>query len=89
MAALTALAIAGVASMAYGVYEGQEGKAQAKAGYELQQQGAAIQAEAAKRNAQISKEQAASSVEFAGKERDVNIQQAGISTLVLLVNSKK
>lgn len=81
MAALTALALAvGVASMGYGVYEQQQGKAQAQQGYQLQQQGSLIQADAARQAAGISKEQAASSVVFAGQERDVNIlaSQQGI-----------
>lgn len=74
MAALTALAIAaGVGSMAYGLYESNQGREQAEAGYALQQQGAQLQAQAAQQQAGISKEQAASSVVFAGKERDVNL----------------
>jgi len=74
MAALTALALAaGATSMAYGVYEKTQGQNQAQQGYALQQQGANIQAQAAQQQAQISKEQAASSVVFAGQERDVNL----------------
>ncbi len=74
MAALTALALAaGVGSMAYGVYEKTQGQNQAQQGYALQQQGAQQQAYAASQQAQISKEQAASSVGFAGQERDINL----------------
>lgn len=74
MAALSSLALAaGAGSMAYGLYEGSQGREQAEAGYRMQQEGAAMQAEAARQQAQISKEQAASSVVFAGKERDVNL----------------
>lgn len=77
MIGFTAAAIGlGVASLGYGVYEGQQGKAQQQAGYQLQQQGAAIQAEAARQQAGISKEQAASSVLYAGQERDLNILAA-------------
>lgn len=74
MAALTALALAaGVASMGYGLYEQQQGKDTAQQGYALQQQGSQIQAQAAKQQADISKEQAASSVTFAGQDRDISL----------------
>lgn len=74
MAALTALALAaGVASMGYGLYEQSEGRDKAQQGYALQQQGSQLQAQAAQQQAGISKEQAASSVTFAGQERDVNL----------------
>lgn len=76
MAALTALAIAGVAAAGYGAYNSYEGNQKAQAGYQQAQQGAAIQAEAARQQAGIYKEQAASSVEYAGKERDLNILAA-------------
>lgn len=74
MAALTSLALAaGVGSMAFGAYNMYEGKQQQQAGYNQMQQGSAIQAEAARQQAAISKEQAAASVEFAGRERDINV----------------
>lgn len=74
MAALPSLALAaGVGSMAYGAYESYQGNQKAQAGYKQAQQGAAIQAEAARQQAGIYKEQAASSVQFAGQERDINI----------------
>ena len=68
----TIAAVAAVASVGYGIYEKEEGKKKAQEGYELQQQGAAIQAQAARDQAQISKDQAASSVTFAGQERNIN-----------------
>lgn len=77
MAALTAIGLGlGVASMGYGLYQQQQGKQQAKEGYALQQQGALQQAQAAALQAQISKEQAAASVDFAGRERNLNIVAA-------------
>lgn len=73
MAALTALAIgAGIASMGVGAYNSYQGSQQAQAGAQQAAQGAQMQAEAARINAGISKEQAASSVVFAGQERDIN-----------------
>lgn len=73
MAILTALALAaGIGSMAYGVVENQAGKKKAEEGYAVQQAGAQQQAEAARLQAGISKEQAATSVVFAGQERDIN-----------------
>ncbi len=77
MAALTSIALGlGVASMGYGMYEKAQGQEQMQQGYAQQQQGALIQAEAARQQAQISKEQAASSVVYAGQERDLNILAA-------------
>lgn len=74
MAALTSLALAaGVASMGYGVYEKSQGQDAANQGYALQQQGYNLQAQAAQQSAQISKDQAASSVQYAGQERDLNV----------------
>lgn len=74
MPALTSLALAaGVGSMAFGAYNSYEGHQQAEQGAEQAQRGAQMQAEAARQQAGISKEQAASSVVFAGQERDVNI----------------
>lgn len=74
MAVLTGLAIAaGIGSMAVGAYNMYEGQQRAAEGAKLQQQGSEIQAQAARQQAEISKEQAASSVVFAGKERDVNV----------------
>jgi len=74
MAVLTALALAaGIGSMAYGAYEGQQGKEQQAAGLAQQQAGYRIQQQAAQQQAAISKEQAAASVGFAGQERDINI----------------
>lgn len=71
-----AAAVVGIGSMGYGLFQGSEGREQQEAGYRQMQQGAAIQAEAARQQAGISKEQAASSVEFAGKDRDLNILAA-------------
>lgn len=73
IATATIGAAIGLGSMAYGMYEKEQGKAAARAGYEEQQRGAAIQAEAARQTAGISKEQAASSVDYAGRNRDLNI----------------
>lgn len=59
--------------MIYGAVEKSQGEDRAQAGYALQQQGAEIQQQAAAQQAGISKEQAASSVLFAGQDRDINI----------------
>ena len=72
MAALLALA-ASVGSMAYGAYNMSAGKSQQQAGFKQQQAGYATQAEAARQAADISKEQAATSVQYAGRERDLNV----------------
>jgi hypothetical protein len=72
MAALTALAIAGGLAAAGGAYESYEGSQQTKAGYEQQQQGIPIQQQAAQEQAGIYKQQAASSVVYAGQERDLD-----------------
>lgn len=58
--------------MISGLFGQNEGRETAERGYALQQQGSRIQAQAAKQQADISKEQAASSVVFAGRERDLN-----------------
>lgn len=73
MAALSSFGLAAsLGSMAFGALNMYEGKQQQKAGYDLMQQGSAIQAQAAQQQAGISKEQAAASVTFAGRERDIN-----------------
>lgn len=73
MAALTALALGlGVATMGVGAYTSYQGAQQAKAGAAQAAAGAQQQAEAARIAAGISKEQAATSVVFAGEERDLN-----------------
>lgn len=69
MAALTALAIG---AMAAGAYESYSGSQKQGEGYDTMQQGAMIQQQAAQQQAQISKNQAASSVVFAGQDRDIN-----------------
>lgn len=71
-----AAAIIGLGSMAYGVYERQQGRERAQEGYEQQAQGERIRAEAARMAAQISKEQAGASVGFASQERNLNILAA-------------
>lgn len=71
MAALTSLALA-AGSMAFGAVNMYEGKQQQQAGYAQMQQGSALQQQAAQQQAGISKEQAASSVDFAGRERDLS-----------------
>src|SRR5687768_14276308 len=76
MGFMTAAAVAGVGMMGYGLWEKQQGQSAAKAGYAQQQQGALIQAQAAQGANQLSKEQAATSVEFAQRERGLNIQAA-------------
>jgi hypothetical protein len=77
MAALTALALgAGLVSMGVGAYNMYDGKQQQQAGLQQQQAGYATQAEAARQAAGISKEQAASSVVYAGQERDINLRAA-------------
>lgn len=74
MAAFSALSLAlGAGSMVSGLFGGAEGRATSQQGFGLQQQGYGIQAEAARQQAGISKEAAASSVLFAGRERDVNL----------------
>lgn len=74
MAALSSLGFAlGGASMIGGLFQQNAGRQQSQRGFELQQQGSLIQAEAARQQAGISKEQAASSVVFAGRERDINV----------------
>lgn len=81
MAAFTALALAAsVGSMAYGAYNSYEGSQEQQAGYEKQQQGYAIQQQAAAQQAAIYKQQAASSVTYAGQERDLNVQAANQSS---------
>jgi len=85
MAALTTLALAaGIGSMAFGAvenYEGsqqqQEGLAQSAAGYRTEQQ-------AAQQQAAISKAQAASSVQYAGQDRDINVQASDESKAAAL-----
>lgn len=73
MAVLSSLGMAlGGASMIGGLFQQDAGRKQSQQGYALQQQGSQIQAEAARQQAGISKEQAASSVMFAGRERDLN-----------------
>lgn len=71
-----AAAIIGGGSALYGLFEGAEGRDKAEQGYALQQQGSQIQAQAAQQQAGISKEQAASSVVYAGQDRDLNILAA-------------
>jgi len=100
MAFLTAAALALAAgTMAYGVYEQQEGRDRAQEGYAtqqqgyaLQQQGSDIQAEAARQQAGISKEQAANSVFYAGRERDLNqlasMQSIGFSANANVLNNQ-
>jgi len=75
MPALTSLALAaGIGSMAVGAYEGYQGKQQQAAGLQQQQAGYQIEQQAAQQQAAISKAQAASSVQYAGQDRDINIQ---------------
>lgn len=62
----------GLGSSVYGMMQQQEGRSQQQAGYLQAQQGASIQAEAARQQAGISKEQAASSLVFAGQDRNLN-----------------
>jgi hypothetical protein len=57
----------------------QAGRSQQQAGYLQAQQGASIQAEAARQQAGISRDQAATSVIYAGQDRDLNIQAANQS----------
>jgi hypothetical protein len=78
MAAISSLILGG-ASMAFGAYNQFAGKSQQEDGLRQQQAGYATQAEAARQAAGISKEQAATSVEYAGQERDLNIQAAAQS----------
>lgn len=66
----------GAASMGFGLFERMEGQERAEEGYALQQQGLQIQAQAASARAGVSKEQAASSVEFAGRNRDLELTAA-------------
>lgn len=73
---LAAGAIASVGTMGFGLYQQQQGREEAQRGYSLQQQGYAIQAQAAQLQAQISREQASTSVQFAERERALNIQSA-------------
>lgn len=74
MAAFSTLgAVLGGASMVSGLFGSNEGRETSQRGFALQQQGSQLQAEAARQQAGISKEQAASSVVFAGRERDLNI----------------
>lgn len=80
MAALTAIGLGlGAASMGYGLYNQMEGREQAQQGYALQQQGSMIQAQAAAMQAQISKDQAATSLIYAGNERNINIAASNAS----------
>lgn len=80
MAALTSIGLAlGVGAMGYGLYEQQQGKAQAEKGFGLQQQGSLIQAQAAQAQAQIAREQADYSVLAAAGERNLNIDAAQAS----------
>jgi hypothetical protein len=60
--------------MAFGAYENMQGKSQQEEGLAQQQAGYAIEQQAAKQQADISKAQAASSVVYAGQERDINNQ---------------
>lgn len=77
MAVLTGLALAaGAISMGVGAYNMYEGRQQQQAGLAQQQAGYQTQAEAARQAAEISKEQAATSVLYAGQERDLNITAA-------------
>lgn len=62
----------GAGSSLFGMFQGQQGRQQQEEGYRLSQQGAQIQAEAARQQAGISKEQAATSVVYAGRDRDLN-----------------
>jgi hypothetical protein len=74
MAALTAIALgATIGSLAYGAYESNQGKQQAQQGLQEEQQGYQIEQQAAKQQADISKAQAASSVTYAGQERDIEV----------------
>lgn len=80
MAALTSLALAAsVGTMAYGAYESYQGGKQSGAGAAQAAAGAQMQAEAARLQAGIAKEQAASSVVYAGKERDINVRASNQS----------
>lgn len=75
MAALTSIALAaGLGSMAFGAYESMQGQAQQQAGLQQQRAGYLTQQQAASQQAAISKNQAASSVQYAGQERDINVQ---------------
>lgn len=73
MAAFSSIGLAlGVGSSLFGMAQQQQGRRQQEEGYRQSQEGARIQAEAVRQQAQISKEQAATSVTFAGRERDLN-----------------
>lgn len=85
MAALTALAIAGaLGSFGYGLYENQEGKSKQEQGLQQQQYGYQIEQQAASQQAAISKAQAASSVVYAGQDRDISIAQSDASKATAL-----
>lgn len=92
MGFMTAMAIGGIASMGFGLWNSMEGMEEAEEGRALQAAGARQQAEAARMQAQISKEQAASSVLFAGQERSLNQlasqQSLGFSTSARNINNQ-
>lgn len=75
MAAITS-AVIGAASLGYGLYSRMEANDASEEAYQRQQQGSLIQAQAAQRMNAISKEQAASSVDYAGREYDINRQSS-------------
>lgn len=85
MAALTALALGlGAAAAIGGVYESVSGAQKQKEGLAQQAAGYRIEQQAAQEQAGIYKEEAASSVQFAGQQRDINIAASGASKTAAL-----
>jgi hypothetical protein len=80
MAALTALALGlGAAAAGAGIFESVSGASKQQAGLDQQAAGYRIEQQAASQQAGIYKEEAASSVQFAGQQRDINIAAANAS----------
>lgn len=85
MAALTALALGiGAAAAAGGVAESFMGASKQQQGLDQQAAGYRIEQQAAGQQAGIYKEQAASSVQFAGQQRDINVAASDASKTAAL-----